>query len=197
VSQQNNGHEHEFEPELGLPEPLPAGEKILWQGAPDFSDMLVRVFHFRKLSIYFLLMLLMRAGYLSYTGQAVFDTLFAMIWPTGLALVGHYLNTIAPVLTRIDAALAVRGGVANSDIVRSYVGLLVQGKSDTFRHVGVTWPESTCIREERCVHDGGRHDICSELVDKSIERGRVDGRCVQEADRGLRRSAHRYSSYNS
>ncbi len=48
----------------------------------------------------------------------------------GLALVGHYLNTLSPVLTRIDAALPVRGGVANSDIVRSYVGLLVQGKSD-------------------------------------------------------------------
>ena len=36
----------------------------------------------------------------------------------GLALVGQYLNTIAPVLTRIDAALPARGGVANSDIVR-------------------------------------------------------------------------------
>ena len=48
----------------------------------------------------------------------------------GLALVGHFLNTIAPVLTRIDAALPVRTGVANSDIVRSYLGLLVQGKSD-------------------------------------------------------------------
>ena len=48
----------------------------------------------------------------------------------GLALVRHFLNTIAPVLTRIDAALPVRGGVANRDIVRSYLGLLVQGKSD-------------------------------------------------------------------
>ena len=48
----------------------------------------------------------------------------------GLALVGHNLNTIAPVLSRIDAALPVRGGVTNSDIVRSYVSLLVQGKSD-------------------------------------------------------------------
>ena len=35
-----------------------------------------------------------------------------------------------PVLARIDAALPIKGGVANSDIVRSYLGLLTQGKSD-------------------------------------------------------------------
>ena len=48
----------------------------------------------------------------------------------GLALVGHHLKTLAPVLAGRDAALPVRTGVATSDIVRSYVGLLVQGKSD-------------------------------------------------------------------
>ena len=48
----------------------------------------------------------------------------------GLALVGHYLNALAPHFARIDAALPVRGGVANSDVLRSYLGLLVQGKSD-------------------------------------------------------------------
>jgi hypothetical protein len=48
----------------------------------------------------------------------------------GLALVGHYLNALKPVFGRIDAALPIKAGVANSDIVRSYLGLLVQGKSD-------------------------------------------------------------------
>ena len=48
----------------------------------------------------------------------------------GLALVGHHLKTLAPVLARLDAAQPVRTGVSNSDIVRSYLGLLVQGKSD-------------------------------------------------------------------
>jgi Transposase DDE domain group 1 len=48
----------------------------------------------------------------------------------GLALVGDHLKALAPVLARLDAALPVRGGVSNSDIVRSYLGLLVQGKSD-------------------------------------------------------------------
>ena len=48
----------------------------------------------------------------------------------GLALVGHHLQRLAPVFKQIDAALPVKAGVANSDILRSYVGLLVQGKSD-------------------------------------------------------------------
>jgi Transposase DDE domain group 1 len=48
----------------------------------------------------------------------------------GLALVGHHLAAVRPVLDRLDAALPVKLGVANSDIVRSYLGLLVQGKSD-------------------------------------------------------------------
>lgn len=48
----------------------------------------------------------------------------------GLALVGHHLNRLAPVFKQIDAAFPVASGVANSDILRSYLGLLVQGKSD-------------------------------------------------------------------
>ena len=48
----------------------------------------------------------------------------------GLALVGHHLNRLAPVFKRIDTTLPVVGGVANSDVLRSYLGLLVQGKSD-------------------------------------------------------------------
>ena len=48
----------------------------------------------------------------------------------GLALVGHHLNRLAPVFRQLDATLPVRNGVANSDILRSYLGLLVQSKSD-------------------------------------------------------------------
>ena len=48
----------------------------------------------------------------------------------GLALVGHYLKAVAPVLSRLDAALPIRAGVSNADICRAYLGLLVQGESD-------------------------------------------------------------------
>jgi hypothetical protein len=48
----------------------------------------------------------------------------------GLALVGHHLRRLDSVFKRMDAALPVRGGVASNDIVRSYLGLLAQGKID-------------------------------------------------------------------
>lgn len=48
----------------------------------------------------------------------------------GLALVGHHLKRRVPVFKQIDRTLPVRTGVKTSDIVRSYLGLLVQGKSD-------------------------------------------------------------------
>lgn len=118
MSQQNNGHEHEFEPEHGLPEPLPAGEKILWQGAPAFMDMLVRVFHFRKLGIYFVLMLSMRAAYLTFSDQSGTEVFFAMIWPTGLALVAlgsvfslAWLTATTTVYTLTDQRVVMRIGI--------------------------------------------------------------------------------------
>jgi hypothetical protein len=48
----------------------------------------------------------------------------------GLALVGHHMQRLVPVFDEIDQALPVKTGVTNSEILRSYVGLLVQGKSD-------------------------------------------------------------------
>ena len=49
----------------------------------------------------------------------------------GLSLVGHLLKSILPVFRRVDAALPIKGGVANGDILRAYMGLLTQGKSVT------------------------------------------------------------------
>jgi hypothetical protein len=37
----------------GLPAPLPKGEAMLWQGAPSWKNVAVRVLHVRKLAIYF------------------------------------------------------------------------------------------------------------------------------------------------
>ncbi len=61
---QDNGHEHEFEASYGLPETLPKGEKILWQGAPDFADVAVRVFHLKKAVVYFAILMAVRGSYL-------------------------------------------------------------------------------------------------------------------------------------
>lgn len=48
----------------------------------------------------------------------------------GLALVGQYMNRLA-INKRIDGKFPVGvGGISNSDILKSYLGLLVQGKND-------------------------------------------------------------------
>ena len=60
----NPHHEHEFEAAPGLPEPLPAGERLLWQGAPDWKQLALHVFHVRTLAIYFFVMVVLQALYL-------------------------------------------------------------------------------------------------------------------------------------
>lgn len=59
---QNHGHEHELEPQYGLPEELPGNERVLWQGSPDWRSLAVRAFHVRKVAIYFLLIVGLRVG---------------------------------------------------------------------------------------------------------------------------------------
>jgi hypothetical protein len=49
--------EHDFEPVRGLPEKLPQGERILWQGSTDWLSFAVRVFHLRFVAGYFALVL--------------------------------------------------------------------------------------------------------------------------------------------
>jgi hypothetical protein len=49
--------QHDYEPIIGLPAPLPAGETILWQGAPDWKTLARRAMRTRVVAFYFLLLL--------------------------------------------------------------------------------------------------------------------------------------------
>jgi hypothetical protein len=46
-------NEHEFEPVRGLPELLPPGEQLLWQGTPRWQSLAIGAFHARKVGLYF------------------------------------------------------------------------------------------------------------------------------------------------
>jgi hypothetical protein len=50
-------HEHEWEASPGLPSALPKGERVVWQGAPDWKRLAIHAFHVRKIALYFALML--------------------------------------------------------------------------------------------------------------------------------------------
>ena len=49
-------NEHEVEPIRGLPELLPQGERILWQGAPAWKPLALRALHVRAVLAYFALL---------------------------------------------------------------------------------------------------------------------------------------------
>lgn len=57
-------HEHEFEAAPGLPEPLPVGERILWQGAPQPWALCVHAFQLRKIALYFGVLIGLQIGWM-------------------------------------------------------------------------------------------------------------------------------------
>ena len=76
-------HEHEFEAAPGLPERLPADERLLWQGSPDWRHLARHTFHVRKLAAYFAVILMLRGA----SAWSQGETLRAAIAPT-LVLAG-------------------------------------------------------------------------------------------------------------
>jgi hypothetical protein len=105
----------------------------------------------------------------------------------GLALVGHQLQRLATVLKQIDSALPVSGGVANSDILRSYLGLLVQGKSDFdaienfrgdtfFKHaLGIKLlPSSPTLRQRMDARASDLFDYMSPMIETLLAAARPE-----------------------
>ena len=113
-----HGHEHEFEAARGLPEPLPPGEQLLWQGSPDWRVLARRAFHLRKLAAYFGALLVLRVGFLVGDGAALAEALRSTLGPLalaalGLALVGlmAWLSARSTVYTITDKRVVMRIGI--------------------------------------------------------------------------------------
>jgi hypothetical protein len=110
--------EHEFEAQLGLPEKLPQGESILWQGAPDFKAVALRVFHMRALFIYFGILLAYRLISGIYDGDAIASLGMSMLWmtllsATCLGLVAYFAHLICSttLYTLTDRRIVMRIGI--------------------------------------------------------------------------------------
>ena len=88
-----NGHEHEFEPQHGLPERLPQGERILWQGSPELGPIMRRVFHLPIVAVYFAVLLGLRASHVLPQAHSFADGLALMGPPLMLSAVA--LSTLA------------------------------------------------------------------------------------------------------
>ena len=70
--------EHDHEPVPGLPEAPPPGERILWQGAPDWASLARDAFHVRKVAAYFLILLIVTGAVLTESEPAPVEWLKAM-----------------------------------------------------------------------------------------------------------------------
>ncbi len=111
--------EVEVEPVRGLPERLPPGERILWQGSPDVRSLARRAFHVRKLAVYFAVLLGWRVASGFIAGKSLVAVAVSSIWfvPLALAAVGlpallAWLYARTTVYTITNRRVVIRFGVA-------------------------------------------------------------------------------------
>ncbi len=77
----------DFDPVRGLPEVLPAGERMLWQGSPRWQDMALHAFHVRKVAVYFAVITLSVVVLRLSDGSSLLDALKPVLWYLPLTLV--------------------------------------------------------------------------------------------------------------
>jgi len=82
------GHEHEIEPQHGLPEALPAGERLLWQGSPQKRRIALDVFHLRAVAVYFLVLLGLRFALVHHDTGSVAQALASTSWAAACFAIG-------------------------------------------------------------------------------------------------------------
>jgi putative photosynthetic complex assembly protein len=111
--------EHDAEVAPGLPEELPRGESLLWQGAPGFSSVLRGSFHFVKLVTYFAALLVvqfvLKLGEQTPVSEAIASTFgFALLAAAALGLLALYVRLVtrSTLFTLTDQRIVLRTGVA-------------------------------------------------------------------------------------
>ncbi len=111
--------EYEDEPVLGLPGYLPSGEHIVWQGAPTWRALAIRVFHARKVAVYFAALMRLGIAQRFSSGQSLRNVAGGVAWQSalGIASVGilvllAWLYARSTVYTITNRRIVMRFGVA-------------------------------------------------------------------------------------
>jgi Bacterial PH domain len=111
-------HEHEFEPQHGLPEVLPAGEHVLWQGQPEWRMLARKAFHVRKLVLYFAALIALRFFFSSSEGAGIVEALQSTlvlaalsVMAVGLITLMAWLSARGTVYTITDKRVVMRVGI--------------------------------------------------------------------------------------
>ncbi len=118
MSIDNRGHEHEFEPQYGLPERLPQDESILWQASPDAATLAREAFHLRTVGVYFAALVALRAGMEISAGGDAWGVLLSLKWLLPLSVTAvsivwtlAWLTARTTVYTLTDKRLVMRLGI--------------------------------------------------------------------------------------
>jgi len=118
--------EGDGEPVRGLPEHLPAGERILWQGRPAVLPLAVHALHIRLVALYFVAATGWRTANLASGGAPTSEIAGAALVSAGAAAASISLLVLiawamarSTVYTLTDRRLVFRYGVA----IRKYVNL--------------------------------------------------------------------------
>lgn len=116
--------EHEYEPVPGLPARLPPGEKLLWQGAPEWRVLARHAYHVRKFGVYAAIVIGLRALHQLAIGDSAGAVAAAMIGPVTLAslaiallLMLAWFAARATRYTITDRRVVIRQGIALSTTV--------------------------------------------------------------------------------
>lgn len=111
-------HEHEVEPQYGLPEELPASERILWQGSPNWMSLARHGFHTRKLLVYFALIIAARVFVVLTDGGGTSAAVVSALWLSLLAAIAigimagvAYLSARTTVYTITTRRVVMRVGI--------------------------------------------------------------------------------------
>ncbi|MFN3892381.1 MAG: photosynthetic complex putative assembly protein PuhB [Beijerinckiaceae bacterium] len=112
-------HDDDFEPVPGLPETLPQGEQMLWQGSPQWWSLALRAFRLREVGVYFALLMVWRLVSALMAGSSAFAALehAADLLPLALAagaiLTGiAYLSARTTIYTITNQRIVMRYGMA-------------------------------------------------------------------------------------
>ncbi|MEQ9500411.1 MAG: photosynthetic complex putative assembly protein PuhB [Deltaproteobacteria bacterium] len=109
----------EVEPIPGLPEELPAGEHIVWQGQPHWRTLAQHAFHVRTVALYFGGIVTLRVGAALINGEPFVMAAWSVVVVTALSAVGlgllcllAYLNARTSMYTITNRRVVMRVGVA-------------------------------------------------------------------------------------
>ncbi len=112
-------NEHEIEPIRGLPERLPQGEHIMWQGVPDWKSLALRALHVRVVVAYFAILFVWSVWAATSEGTALGAALLiaARLIPVTLAAAGllaayAWLVHRTTVYTVTNRRVVMRFGIA-------------------------------------------------------------------------------------